>query len=98
VIDKRQGTYNGEVSLRDWVIRLNLPENSKPKNIMVNGKRLELDSSDEAVLITKSELQEETMPFKGIGSKPRPTAGSILELTIHQEDVLKSIQISFTLE
>ena len=98
VIDKRQGTYNGEISSRDWVFRLNLPENSKPKNIMVNGKRLELDSSDKAVLITKSELQEETMPFKGFGSKPRPMAGPILELTIHQQDVLKSIQISFILK
>jgi hypothetical protein len=97
-IGMKRGNYNNAISSRDWVIRLNLPENSKPKNIMVNGKKLELYSSDEAVLITQSELQEETMPFKGAGSRPRPMAGPILELSIHQQDVLKPLQISFTLK
>lgn len=94
VIDGKQGSYNGAVSLRDWVIRLNLPENSKPKNIMINGKKVKLNSSDASVFITQSEIQGETMPFLGAGSRPRPMAGPILEMTVHQRDVLKPIRIS----
>jgi hypothetical protein len=97
-IDKRQGNYDGAIPVRDWVVRLNLPIKSNPKNIKVNGKMLNLGSPDGADLITQPELQGETMPFKGAGSKPRPMAGPILELTIHQQDVLKPVQISFTLQ
>jgi hypothetical protein len=94
VIDGKQGSYNGAVLLRDWVIRLNLPENSKPANIMINGKKVKLNSADAAAYITQSEIQGETMPFNGAGSKPRPMAGPILEMTVHQRDVLKPIRIS----
>lgn len=94
VIDKRRGSYKGAISSRDWIIRLNLPANSKPKNIVVNGENVDLNSSNEAALITQSENQEETMPFNGAGSKPRKYAGPILELTIHQKNVLDSIRVS----
>jgi hypothetical protein len=98
VIGKRQGKYNGAISVRDWVIRLNLPQQSNPMNIKIDGRKLELNESNEAVLITQSENRNETMPFKGAGSRPRPMAGPILELNIHQQDVMKSFRISFTLK
>ena len=98
MIDKKQGNYNGALSSRDWVIKLNLPEHSSPKSIKINGKKVKLGTSNEAVLITQPELQEEAMPFKGAGNKPRPMTGPILELTIHQKDCLESIQISCQLK
>ncbi len=98
VIDKKQGSYNGAISLRDWVIRFNLPENSKPENIEVNGEKLEPNSSDGLKLITETELREEVMPFLGSGRKPRPKAGPVLELTIHQKDVRESIRVSFNVK
>jgi hypothetical protein len=98
VIDTKQGNYNGAISSRDWVIRLNLPQNCKPKNIEVNGKKLELGSSDDITLITQAELQETAMPFTGAGSRPRPMTGSILELTIHQKGVREPVQISCKLK
>jgi hypothetical protein len=98
VIDRKQGSYNGEVSLRDWVIRLNLPKKSNPTNIIVNGKKVKLHSSDDAAFISQFEILEETMPFNGAGSRPRSMAGPILELTLHQQDGLKPVRISCTLQ
>ena len=98
VIDKKQGNYDGALSSRDWVIRLNLPEQRIPKNIVVNGKQVELNSSDEVALITQPELQEDALPFKGAGSRPRSMAGPILELTLHHLNVLESLQISCELK
>ena len=98
MIDKKQGNYDGALSSRDWVIRLNLPEQRIPKNIMINGKQVELHSSDEVAFITQPELQEDAMPFKGAGSRPRSMAGPILELTLHHQNVLESLQISCELK
>ena len=98
VIDKKQGNYNGAISSRDWVVRLNLPQNCKPQNIEVNGKKLEPGSSDEITLITQTELQETAMPLSGPASRPRPLAGPILELIIHQQDVREPVFISCKLK
>jgi alpha-glucosidase (family GH31 glycosyl hydrolase) len=97
-IDKRQGNYNGAISSREWVIRLNLPQHSTPKNIEVNGKKLEPGSSKDITVITQTELREETMPLRGAGSKPRPSAGQVLELTIHQKDVREPVVMTCTLK
>ena len=94
MIDKKQGNYNGAVSSRDWVVRLNVPQNCTPKNIEVNGKKLEPGSSDDITLITQTELREAAMPFTGTGSRPRSMAGPILELTVHQKDVREPVLIS----
>jgi hypothetical protein len=98
MIDKRQGSYEGAGTSRDWVVRLNLPEQVKPNTIQVNGKKIKLGSSMDALLITESEPQAEAMPFKGAGSRSRPFAGPILELTVHQQDVLQPVKISFTVK
>jgi len=97
-VDKVQGSYRGAISSRDWVIRLNLPEKSKPENIQIDGKILGSNSSYTMKLISEAEQKEEFMPFAGVGSKPRPLAGPILELIIHQQSVQKSIQVSFHLK
>jgi hypothetical protein len=94
LIDKRQGNYNGAISSRDWTIRLNLPQNSAPTDIEVDGKKLVPGSSDEIVLISQPESREDAMPFAGAGSKPRPMAGSILELKVHQKDLGEVVRIS----
>ena len=98
VIEQKQGSYNDAIPSRDWIIRLNLPQNSNPVNIMVNKKGVELNSSDAAVLIVQTEMQEKTMPFEGSGSRPRPMAGPILEVSIHNQDVLIPIRISCKLK
>jgi hypothetical protein len=98
VIDKSKGTFQGAISSRDWVVRLNLPQNCSPKNIKVNGKNLEPGSSADITLVSQTELQEAVMPFIGMGSKPRTSAGPILELIIHQIDVLEPILISCKLK
>jgi hypothetical protein len=49
-------------------------------------------------LISEAEQKEDFMPFAGGRSKPRPLAGPILELNIHQQSVQKSIQVSFNLK
>jgi hypothetical protein len=77
---------------------LNLPEKSKPENIQIDGKILGSNSSYTMKLISEAEQKEEFMPFAGVGSKPRPLAGPILELIIHQQSVQKSIQVSFHLK
>jgi alpha-glucosidase (family GH31 glycosyl hydrolase) len=87
-IDRRMGMYKGAVASRDWIVRLHFPLKSMPSNIMLNGKKLEPGSSDGMTLITQKEFHQETMPFNGAGSKPRPQEGPILKLTIHQRDVL----------
>jgi len=97
-VDKVQGSYRDAISSRDWVIRLNLPEKSKPENIQINGKKLGSNSSYTMNLISEAEQKEDFMPFAGVGSKPRPLAGPILELNIHQQSVQKSIQVSFHLK
>jgi alpha-glucosidase (family GH31 glycosyl hydrolase) len=94
-IDKMKGKYKGALSSRDWIIRLNLPENTKPENVRINGKKLKSNSSNRMKIITEAELQEDAMPFKGAGSKPRSLAGPVLELTIHQKNVRESIRVSF---
>jgi alpha-glucosidase (family GH31 glycosyl hydrolase) len=94
VIDKRQGNYSGAITSRDWTIRLNLPQNSAPTDIEVNGKKLVPGSSDAIALITQPELREEAMPFAGVGSKPRTMAGQILEVKVHQKDVGEVVRIS----
>jgi alpha-D-xyloside xylohydrolase len=98
VIDRSKGTFQGAISLRDWIVRLNLPQNCSPENIIVDGKSMELGSSTDIRLISQTELRETEMPFIGTGSKPRTSAGPILELMIHQKDVLESVLISFKLK
>jgi hypothetical protein len=75
-----------------------LPKKSNPTNIIVNGKKVKLHSSDDAAFISQFEILEETMPFNGAGSRPRSMAGPILELTLHQQDGLKPVRISCTLQ
>jgi hypothetical protein len=98
VINKRQGNFTGATETRDWVIRLNLPQNIKPKDIIVNKLKKKLNLSDEIKLITQTEPQEVTMPFIGIGSKPRALAGPILQLIVHQRDLRKTLEVSASLE
>ena len=94
VIDKSKGIFQDAISSRDWIIRLNLPQNCSPRNIKVNGRSLELGSSSDITLISQIEPQEAMMPFIGVGSKPRISAGPILELIIHKQNVLEPVQIS----
>jgi hypothetical protein len=96
VINKRTGNYPGAISSRDWVVRLNLPKNSTPKDIIVNGKEVGFGSP--VALLTQTEEREEAMPFSGPGSRPRVIAGPILELILHQQEVRDSVQISCTLK
>ena len=98
VIHKTEGKYPGAVSRRDWVVRLNLPRNSTPGDIQVNGKKMGLDSRENIALITQTDQWEEAMPFSGPGSGPRSGAGPILEFTIHQQDIREPIQISCRLK
>ena len=98
VIEKQQGSYPGALASRDWVVRFNLPQHCMPITIEVNGKKLELGTSNGTILITQPELREETMPLSGAGSKPRPSAGPILELTIHQKDVRQLVLVSCQLK
>ena len=98
VIDKSKGNFQGAISSRDWIVRLNLPQNYSLKNITVNSKNLEAGSSADIRLISETEHQESVMPFIGAGSKPRTSAGPILEIIIHQKDVLEPVLISGKLE
>jgi hypothetical protein len=98
VIHEMQGDYASAVSSRDWVIRLNLPKDGRPENIRVNGKMTEPDSPDGPVLITQAELQEDAMPFTGVGTKPRPMTGPILEMKLHQQNTREPVQVSFQLK
>ena len=93
VIDKSKGTFQGAISSRDWIVRLNLPQNCSLKNIKVNGKNMEPGSSADIRLISQTEQQETVLPFVGAGSKPRTSAGPILELLVHQQDVREPIFI-----
>jgi hypothetical protein len=97
-IDAMKGKYAGALTSRDWVIRLNLPKNSKPENIRINGNKLKSNSPNSITIITETELKEDAMPFKGNGSKTRSLAGPVLELSIHQNNIRESIRISFTLK
>jgi hypothetical protein len=98
VIGKMQGDYEGAISSRDWVIRLNLQQDGRPDNIRVNGKITDPASLDGPELITEAEVKEDTMPFIGAGSKPRFMAGPILEMTLHQRNTREQVQVSFQLK
>jgi hypothetical protein len=97
-INKMEGKYTGALSSRDWIIRFNLPGDSKPDRIRINGETMKPNSLNTMTIITETELKEDAMPFKGAGSKPRSLAGPILELIIHQKNVRESIRLSFDLK
>jgi hypothetical protein len=68
------------------------------KNIRINGKIPDPNSPDGPALITQAELQEDAMPFKGAGAKPRPMTGPILEMKLHQQNTREPVQVSFQLK
>lgn len=98
MIDKMQGGYQSARTSRDWIIRLNLPANQQPEDIRINSKMLEANPSAKWTLITEAESQEEAVPFKGIGSRPRSLAGPILELSVSQKNVREAVHVSFKLK
>ncbi|MFO7891675.1 MAG: glycoside hydrolase family 31 protein [bacterium] len=95
-IEKMKGDYKGSVSLRDWIIRFNLPPKTQPQYILVNGKTPEENPLLKQQLITKPETREGIMPFRS-GARPRPEAGSVLEIYLTQQNTRTPIQISFKL-
>jgi len=97
VIGKMKGDYKNALSERNWIIRFNLPPETDPENILINGKSPDDEPSFEQQLFSEPETRKGIMPFKS-GAAPRPEAGSVLEIHLSQQNTRTPIRISFNLK
>ena len=97
IIDTMKGSYEGELTERDWVIRFHLPLNLQPEKILVNGKIPDTNSVKQKIILP-DDAQHIKMPFMGEGSQACATNGSIFEIAFKKQTTRKPVRISFELK
>ena len=92
-----KGSYEGELTERDWVIRFHLPLNLQPEKILVNGKIPDTNSVKQKIILP-DDAQHIKMPFMGEGSPACAMNGSIFEIAFKKQTTKKPVRISFELK